>query len=111
MRAVIEFAMDREAPEMISTFVEPLDELLRNRFSGRVQRCVGERPGMFFAVQLKLFRTSAMELVLQFLAEVDAPVGTLTYRLDCFGRKRDIMILGTPPEELDPHQEAEPNTF
>ena len=97
MRAVIEFAMDREAPEMVSAFVEPLDEVLRDRRAGRVQRCDGERPPLVFVVHLSLVSRDCLNVVLQFLAEVNAPTGTIVYRLNWLGRHKDIVILGPEP--------------
>lgn len=42
MRAIVEFAMDRDATAMMEAFVRPLDQVLRNLGEGRVHRCDGE---------------------------------------------------------------------
>lgn len=99
MRAVVELAMDREAPEMMAAFVTPLDAVLRSRGAGRIHRYEGERPGLVFVVCLKLAGPESLDVVLQFLAEANAPTGTIVYRLDWLGRKADIVMLGPGPQD------------
>lgn len=55
---------------------------------------------MTVVVRLKLARADSLDVVLRALAEMDAPVGTLVYRLNWLGRKCDYFVLGP---------EAEPN--
>ena len=103
MRAVVDLALDREFPLAVDAFVKSLDERLRSTNSGRVLHFREEYPLMCH-IELAVKNSAAMEVVGQFLVEVDAPVGTLTYECGWFGRKKNIFILG--PEMLeDPPQD------
>ena len=93
MRMIVEFAMDRMPDELVAQFVRPLDVLLRGDGLGRV---VGHnaREMLSLDVQVNVRGTEGFERTLQFLVENEAPIGTVTYRLNWLGRKKDIVVLG-----------------
>ena len=93
MRVVVEIAMDRMPNELVDQFVQPLDTSLRSERLGRVVKHV-ERNMLSLDVSLTVRGMKGFERVLQFLVEHDAPIGTVTYRLDWLGRRKDIGVLG-----------------
>ena len=98
MRAVVDLALDREFPLAVDAFVKPLDERLRSTQSGRVLNYREEYPLMCH-IELAVKNSKSMDVVGQFLVEVDAPIGTITYERGWFGRKKNIFILG--PEMME----------
>jgi hypothetical protein len=83
--------------EIVRAFIEPLDALLRQGGKGAV---ITHKAGpLFVAVDVRLARDVAIDHVLEFLANADAPTGTLVSRLNWLGRKRDIRVLG--PQAAD----------
>ena len=92
-RARVDLALERPLDESVEQFVHPLDALLRQQRLGRV---IAFREGecLTCVIDLRVRGTAGFELVMQFLAEADAPTGTIVYRFDWLGRKCDIHILG-----------------
>lgn len=98
MNTRIDLAVDREPESIVSAFVEPLRLRLQQRGSGSVERHSVDRL-LWVHVDLSLSRPEGMDHVMEFLAEADAPVGSLVYRLDERGQKQDIFVLGPPGAE------------
>jgi hypothetical protein len=94
MDARVDIAVDRESEVIVSSFVKPLDARLRERGVGSVVRYSSNE--LWVHVDLILSAAADMDHVLQFLAEADAPTGSLVYRLDESGGKQDIFVLGPP---------------
>ena len=105
MRAVVDLALDREFPLAVDTFVKPLDERLRSTKSGRVLNYREEYPLMCH-IELAVKNSQSMAVLGQFVVEGDAPVGTITYERVCFGRKKNIFILGPEMPEDAPQNES-----
>jgi hypothetical protein len=93
MRIVAEIAIDREPHELISTFVDPLSAMLQQDRLGRVtsHQTQGE---MWVEVTITASSTAVYDRVLEFLAEANAPIGTIVYQVGWFGRKKQIVMLG-----------------
>ena len=98
MRARIDIAVDREPKALVSTFVKPLDAALRQRGVGCVIRHA-DTDVLWLVVDLRLINIAAMDHVLEFLSNADAPVGSMVYRLNWLGHKRDMRVLGPPDAE------------
>jgi hypothetical protein len=97
MRARVDIAVDRDPAEIVTAFVKPLDVLLRQRGVGTV---IKHKAGpLFVAIDVQLSPGAALDHVLEFLANADAPVGSLVSRLNWLGQKRDIRILGPEASE------------
>jgi hypothetical protein len=98
MNARIDLAVDRDPELMVSTFVEPLLLRLQQRESGSVERHTVD--GLLCVyVDLALSEPDGMDHVMEFLAEANAPVGSVVYWLDERGQKQDIFVLGPPDAE------------
>ncbi len=98
MNARIDLAVDREPEAIVSAFVEPLRLRLEQRGSGLVERHFVDRL-LWVHVDLALSEPEGLDHVMEFLAEADAPVGSVVYRLDERGQKYDIATLGPPNAE------------
>jgi hypothetical protein len=94
MNARVDLAVDRDVGDLVSVFVLPLDTRLRERGAGSV---VGHSSdGPWVHVDLTIADAASLDHVLEFLAEADAPLGSVVYRLDESGRKQDVCVLGPP---------------
>jgi len=92
MRVVAEIAVDRQTDEIVAAFVTALDAVLREGQFGQVlSHHIGD---LFVETQLQVSGDLGFDRVLQFLAEADAPLGSLVYQRGWFGRKLNIVILG-----------------
>lgn len=92
MRVIADIAVDREPQEIVSTFVQPLDELLRRERLGRIVSYSAN--GLLVDVRLTVRGAAGFDRVLQFFAEADAPIGTVVYQLNWLGSKKNIVVLG-----------------
>jgi hypothetical protein len=97
MDACVDIAVDCEPDEIISRFVEPLAARLQERAAGSVVRHSSDE--LWVHVDLALPDFASMDHVLEFLAEADAPVGSMIYRVDDRGNKQYIFVLAPPTAE------------
>ncbi len=95
MKVVIELAVDREPDQIVSQFVQPLHNRLQERDLGQLVAHSSDE--LWVYVELSLLESEGMDCVLEFLAEFDAPIGSVIYRLNEKGKKEDIFVLGPPP--------------
>jgi hypothetical protein len=94
--AVVDLAVDRDVDEIIAKFVKPMGVRLKERNAGSITGHSSD--DLEVHVRLSLLDVAAMDHVLEFLAEADAPVGSVIYRLDKEGNKQDIFVLGPPSD-------------
>jgi hypothetical protein len=98
LNARIQLAVDRDPELIISTFVEPLRVRLSQRGSGSVDRYTVDGL-LWVCLDLTLSEPDGLDHIMEFLAEADAPVGSVVCLLDERGQEEDIFVLGPPTDE------------
>jgi hypothetical protein len=103
MRVRIKLAVDREPELLIQQFVIPLNALLQERGFGEVIRHVVDPIDrlLWVVVDVRLRGAGAFDCAMEFLTNADTPTGTVVYRRNWLGRKRDIFVLEPPRRETN----------